>query len=129
MARFRVCRYCGGVHQLGRVPDNCREPDWDLRSELASPSVQSDSLPGGIHGIFSHADGRRYDSKAKYLAEAKARGCEVIGNEKLPPKEEKGWSDHEIESALSEAIDEECQKANIRPEHTEGPDVVKGLNP
>lgn len=127
MARFRACRYCGGVHQLGRVPDNCREPSYDLRSEKAAPAVQSDNLPNGIHGIVSMADGRHYDSKARYLAEVKARGCEVVGNDSIGPKEDRGWTDREIDAAVASAIEEETQKASILPDHMEGHDAVRGL--
>lgn len=40
-----------------------------------------DSLPGGVNGIFNHADGKRYDSKSQYERAVKSKGCRVVGND------------------------------------------------
>ncbi len=43
--------------------------------------VFRDDLPGGIHGMLSHADGKRYDSKSEYEKAVRASGCRVVGND------------------------------------------------
>ena len=40
-----------------------------------------DNLPGGVNGMLSHADGKRYDSKSQYERAVKSRGCRVVGND------------------------------------------------
>ena len=66
------------------------DPDADMVYEVGGnyfeeradgPAIHRDELPGGIHGMRSHADGRMYDSKSKYLADVRARGLVVVGNE------------------------------------------------
>jgi len=61
-----------------------------IERELAAPLVQvygygpaviSDTMPHTLH----HADGRHYDSKAKYREATRAHGCVEIGNEALKP--------------------------------------------
>ncbi len=44
--------------------------------------VISDHMPA----LRNHADGRTYDSKARFRAATKAAGCIEIGNEKLPDR-------------------------------------------
>ena len=41
----------------------------------------SDNLPGGVNGIFNHADKRRYDSKSAYTRAVRAAGCSIVGND------------------------------------------------
>lgn len=65
----------------------------------SGPTVIGDELPGGIHGMRSHADGKTYDSKSRYLADVRARGFEVTGNEKtFPVKQQAGRTDYEREA-------------------------------
>lgn len=46
------------------------------------PAVISDVMPHTLH----HADGRHYDSKAKYREVTRAHGCVEVGNERLKPR-------------------------------------------
>ncbi len=40
-----------------------------------------------IPDLLNHADGKRYSSKRAFEAAVRARGCEIIGNEKLVRRE------------------------------------------
>ena len=65
-------------------PDlDCVRPKYGHNEyrEPGGPNLIRDDMPGGIHGTLSHADGRVYDSKSRYLAEVRARGYEVVGND------------------------------------------------
>ncbi len=46
-------------------------------------NVISDDL--GIKGVLNPADGKTYDSKSAYYKAVKAKGYEIVGNEKLGP--------------------------------------------
>lgn len=81
MPRFRVCKYCGDTHQIGRWPDNCKEEPWP-RSDYPSPYVVSDYLPGGVNGLFHHAALRKIDSKKSYRDMTRAFGCEEVGGQR-----------------------------------------------
>lgn len=39
-----------------------------------------------VEPFKSMADGKHYDSKSRYRAEVKARGFEIVGNEKAQPR-------------------------------------------
>lgn len=47
------------------------------RSDLPAPMLISDSLAD----VLNPADGKRYDSKSKYYAAVKAKGCEIVGSD------------------------------------------------
>lgn len=61
------------------------EPEPHKRSRhgeaIGVRGIITDALPGGINGMFSHADGRRYDSKSVYERSVRAKGCRVVGND------------------------------------------------
>lgn len=65
--------------------------------------VISDAMAPTLH----HADGRLYDSKAKFRATTKAHGCIEVGNEPLKPrapvKLDRGERREHIRQALYEA--------------------------
>lgn len=46
-----------------------------------SHNIIRDSLGEGVKGIWNPATNQRYDSRSKYLADTKAAGCEVVGND------------------------------------------------
>ena len=55
------------------------DPDW-------SPPPRRFYIIGDQHRPFrSMADGRMYDSKSRYRAEAKARGYVELGNDQIEP--------------------------------------------
>lgn len=69
----------------------------------------SDSLAGGVNGIFNHADGKRYDSKSQYERAVKAKGCRVVGNDFnnaqwKPPSERGIQGDFNVRPQLREAV-------------------------
>lgn len=43
--------------------------------------IISDNLPGGVNGMLSHADGKRYDSRSSYEKAVRAKGCRIVGND------------------------------------------------
>lgn len=49
--------------------------------KVLTHSVRSDSLPGGVKGMLSHADGKKYDSRSQYERAVKASGCVILGND------------------------------------------------
>ena len=63
--RSRLCRFCGGWHQVGHVPDNCRE-EAPPRAKLAAPMIAPKFEPfvAGTHDapviINDHRDKRTY---------------------------------------------------------------------
>lgn len=99
-APIRTCKTCGGDHPLDRWPGNCfEEPNWN-RSELPSPRLISDNLPGDLNGMVSMHDMKRYDSKAKYYRSLREGGCEIVGNEKLGPRRERPEREVEADIAM-----------------------------
>lgn len=77
MPRQRLCKTCGGWHDLDRPwPDNCREPVW-TRQHLAAPRINADSM----NPVQSMTNGRYYDSKSALRAEYKRAGVIEVGND------------------------------------------------
>lgn len=103
--RLRHCKYCGDLHDVRRVPDNCKEQPWP-RSDYPSPYVQSDYLPGGINGLMHHGVGRRIDNKAGYRRATKESGCIEVGNEYVATTTRTmvDLPDKVIESGVNEAL-------------------------
>lgn len=71
--------------------------------------IIKDDLPGGINGMLSHADGKRYDSKSAYERAVKAKGCRVVGNdwnkaEYKTPMERGVRGDFNVAPQLKEAV-------------------------
>lgn len=78
MARSRLCRVCDGFHDLNSAwPEACADHFGTVSA--GAPYVISDTMDG----IRSMADGRMYDSKSRYRAELRARGCYELGNDRV----------------------------------------------
>lgn len=75
--RQRLCRVCGGWHDIEVWPHNCMPERNHAASDLPVPSVISDRLDG----VQSMLDGRIYDSKSKLRATYKAAGMVEVGND------------------------------------------------
>lgn len=106
MARFRLCKYCGELHQVNRWPHNCLPPA-PARSDHPAPYVQTDTLPGGVNGLFHHAALRKFDSKKAYRDATRAFGCIEMGNEyeaATRPRAAIETNDNVIESAVNDAL-------------------------
>lgn len=128
---YRLCKYCGDLHQLDRWPHNCRDEEFDLRSDLPAPYVVTDNLPGGIHGMRSMSDGKMYDSKSAYYASLKRSGHEIVGNDRSMRPEtlrekviERGPSEAEITQAVLDARDQ-CKALS----DTEMQNMVRAICP
>ena len=106
MARFRVCRSCGDLHQTNRWPHNCMPPA-PQRSDYPSPYVQSDYL-GGINGLYHHAALKRFDSKAAFRQATKETGCVEMGNELSASMKGRDYElkSDVIESGINDALHE-----------------------
>lgn len=68
----------------------------DRRSRVASPLVIGDSLPGGIDGIKSMADGQQYTSRRSYERSVARAGCEVVGHDS-------NWTEYVAKAARHDA--------------------------
>lgn len=51
------------------------------KERLKTHAIRTDNLPGGVGGMLSHADGKRYDSRSNYEKAVKMSGCVVVGND------------------------------------------------
>lgn len=71
------------------------------RSALPCPMVITDD----VEPFRSMADGKVYTSKSRYYAETKARGYEIVGNEKVKGKTPQSYEPQDIEKELSDAYD------------------------
>lgn len=78
-----------------------RIPQQIQRSPLPSPMVITDE----VAPFRSMADGKIYSSKSRYYAETKARGYEIVGNEKVKGKTPDTFEPENIEQELSDAYD------------------------
>lgn len=94
------------------IRDN-REPEQPKRDRSHESNtilgIIKDDLPGGVNGMLSHADGKRYDSKSSYARALKAKGCRVVGNdwnkaEWKPPIERGVRGDFNVRPQLKEAV-------------------------
>ena len=88
------------VTPSGLVPKHLYHRPVPTRSDLPAPMIISDSLDG----VWNPADGKTYDSKRAYYDAVKAKGCEIVGNEKpqsyLGQREEMPDPIHDIKCAL-----------------------------
>ena len=79
-SRVRVCRFCGDLHETGAWPHDCLEPA-PARSDFPSPYIITDSMPGGVNGLFHHAACKKTDSKSEFRKGTKQMGCTELGSE------------------------------------------------
>jgi len=106
MARFYWCKVCQDTHQRVSYPRNC-DPEPPQRSDFPSPAIISDTLPGGVNGLFHHGTAKRTDSKSHFRRMTKDSGCIEVGNE-LAATRKREFVDrittHQIESAVNDAL-------------------------
>jgi len=114
--RYRLCKYCGDLHQIGAWPHNCRD-DPPPRGAYPAPYVQSDAMPGGINGVFSHADCKRYDSKSRYREALRDAGCVELGTEKYHT----AFSDKPMKK-IEESVNEALQQYEAETGYAPRPD-------
>lgn len=105
VSRKRACRHCGDLHEVSRWPDNCKENPWP-RSDLPAPFVISDTLPGGVNGLYHHGVARKIDNKAGYRRATKESGCIEVGNEKAASvsRTYKPIDEEVIQAGVNEAL-------------------------
>lgn len=76
MARERLCRFCGGWHNVEAWPHNCVEWEPDLQ-HLPAPRINGDNL----NAVQSMTNGKWYDSKSALRAEYRRAGVVEVGND------------------------------------------------
>lgn len=106
MARFYWCKVCEDTHQRVNYVRNC-DPEPPQRSDYPSPYVVSDSLPGGVNGLFHHGAAKRTDSKSGFRKMTKDSGCIEVGNEYVATSKREyrdNLSTEKLESAVNEAL-------------------------
>lgn len=84
-----------------------QQENSNFKASQRAPMVISDDM--GLHGIFNHADGKRYDSKSEFNKAVKAKGCRIVGNDwndsKYKTPSERGVrGDYNVRPQLKEAI-------------------------
>jgi hypothetical protein len=122
MARFALCKYCGDLHQYGKWPDNCKDNPWP-RSEHPSPYVVSDSLPGGVNGLFHHGVAKRTDSKSHFRRLTKESGCIEVGNE-YAATTDRTYRDNIKTEAIESAVNEALHRQGVSSESDVGDFIV-----
>lgn len=110
VSRQRVCRHCGDLHEVNRWPDNCKDNPWP-RSEHPAPYLISDYLPGGVNGLFHHAECRKTDSKSEFRRWTKDNGCIEVGGERdafekvsNEERQRDTISQNKVEASVNEAL-------------------------
>ena len=83
MARQRLCKVCGGWHDLDAPwPEECREHSVSKQAKgLKIPMVNFDSMDA----VKSMTNGLYYDSKSALRSEYKRAGVIEVGND-VPTK-------------------------------------------
>lgn len=76
--------------QNGRRTEELINGKWIPAGESAPEhghNLIRDHLGEGVRGIYNPATRKRYDSRSRYLADTKAHGGEVVGNDQpmTPP--------------------------------------------
>ena len=120
--RLRICRYCGDLHNMAAWPHNCL-PDKPARSDFPSPYVISDSLPGGVNGLFHHGVGHRHDSKSHFRKLTKESGCIEVGNEKAATTKRE-FVDKLKPEAIEAAVNDALHRQGVSSESDVGEFIV-----
>tara|TARA_R110000823_G_scaffold10557_3_gene36777 strand:+ start:1521 stop:1850 length:330 start_codon:yes stop_codon:yes gene_type:complete len=102
MARERLCKVCGGWHDLDMPwPDNCWPERTMMRSDLAAPMIIQDNM----QPVKSMLDGKMYDSKSQLRATYRAAGVVEVGNDvPTKPKAPTRPKRAEIKAAVGKAF-------------------------
>lgn len=101
MPRQRLCKVCGGWHDLDKPwPHNCVTHERPMQ-HLAAPRHISD----GMSAVQSMTNGLWYDSKSALRSEYKRAGVTEVGNEKLtPPKPDKAKAKKDRQATIGKAL-------------------------
>lgn len=81
MARFYWCKLCEELHQRVAYQRNC-DPEPPQRGDYPMPAIHSDSLPGGVNGLYHHAALMKFDSKSAYRRATREHGCVEVAGER-----------------------------------------------
>lgn len=86
MTTYRICRYCGDLHDIASWPANHMDPQ-PARSVLPAPYTISDTMEAGVQSM---ADGKIYTSKSAIRRHYRQAGMIEVGNDparnRRPPK-------------------------------------------
>lgn len=82
MARSRFCRVCKSFHDV--------EQAWPVEcaGHFATPSAGAGEarfyvISDTMDAVRNMADGKLYDSKSRYREAVHAKGCRIVGNDRL----------------------------------------------
>ncbi len=77
-----------------------------IEKHKAAPLNTVHVISDTMNATINHADGKRYDSKAKFRQATKSSGCIEVGNETLKPRQpvklDRGQRREHIRQALYE---------------------------
>lgn len=104
--RHRLCKYCGGWHNVEAWPGNCLPP-MPARSRLAAPTVIADTMDP----VRSNLDGKMYDSKRRLRQTYREGGVTEMGNDVelnkrqiVDVKEKKRKQREEVRASIDRAL-------------------------
>lgn len=86
-----------------------RDGDWVDKATARPLHLSRDApyvLADGMDPIVSMADGKTYDSRSNYYRDLKARGLEIVGNERGPfdADRKREFQSHGVEQSIKRAM-------------------------
>ena len=100
MPRLRLCKVCGGWHDIDEPwPVECSTPQRDMSGGFPRPMFISDTMDA----VQSQTNGLWYDSKATLRREYKRAGVVEVGNETPKPRAKPKPDRKKIEAAVGRA--------------------------
>lgn len=104
MPRQRLCKVCGGWHDLDQPwPHNCSTHEQSKRAEdLPVPMMNFDTMDA----VQSMTNGLFYDSKSALRSEYKRAGVVEVGNDvpATKPKTDKAEQKKRIQKTVGKAL-------------------------
>lgn len=84
-----------------------RDGEW-VDAALARPLHESRDAPmirpDGMDPIVSMADGKTYDSRSAYYADLKARGSEIVGNDRAAFDKKPEFVSRNVEQSIKQTL-------------------------
>lgn len=102
MTTYRLCKFCGDMHDIMDWPGNHLDPE-PARSSLPAPFFISDTMEQGVRSM---GDGKIYTSKAAMRSHYKRDGFVEVGNDpaRLRPFKRPEPNRKEIRTSIEKAV-------------------------
>ncbi len=110
MPRQRLCKVCGGWHELDAWPSECVKETPDRRSHLSGPMLIRDEMDRPLQSM---ADGKYYTSKSAMRAEYKARGFTEVGDDKAYTNPKPKKAPKVDRKAIRDSVDKAFSQAGL----------------